>query len=90
VNVISLSLSAITPSFTPYIPSYRYLHEICSPSLIHKNFKSSNILLDTELNPHISDAGLASFVPDTEFQVKCKANLLQETFINGKETPCPY
>jgi serine/threonine protein kinase len=58
--------------------------------LIHKNFKSSNILLDTELNPHISDAGLASFVPDTEFQVKFKANLLQETFINGKETPCPY
>ncbi|GJM84436.1 hypothetical protein PR202_ga00104 [Eleusine coracana subsp. coracana] len=46
-----------------------YLHEICSPSLIHKNFKSSNILLDMELNPHISDAGLASFVPDAEFQV---------------------
>ncbi|TVT97844.1 hypothetical protein EJB05_56887 [Eragrostis curvula] len=45
-----------------------YLHEICSPSLIHKNFKSSNILLDAELNPHISDAGLASFVPDAEFQ----------------------
>ncbi|KAF8723343.1 hypothetical protein HU200_021867 [Digitaria exilis] len=45
-----------------------YLHEICSPSIIHKNFKSSNILLDTELNPHISDAGLSSFVPDAEFQ----------------------
>ncbi|RLM52648.1 protein STRUBBELIG-RECEPTOR FAMILY 6-like [Panicum miliaceum] len=45
-----------------------YLHEICSPSMIHKNFKSSNILLDTELNPHISDAGLSSFVPDAEFQ----------------------
>nr|CAB3499769.1 unnamed protein product [Digitaria exilis] len=45
-----------------------YLHEICSPSIIHKNFKSSNILLDTELNPHISDAGVSSFVPDAEFQ----------------------
>ncbi|CAN6288310.1 unnamed protein product [Urochloa humidicola] len=45
-----------------------HLHEICSPSIIHKNFKSSNILLDTELNPHISDAGLSSFVPDAEFQ----------------------
>ena len=56
----------------------RYLHEICSPSIIHKNFKSSNILLDTELNPHISDAGLASFVPHAEFQVKLEANL-QET-----------
>ncbi|KAF0892793.1 hypothetical protein E2562_017753 [Oryza meyeriana var. granulata] len=45
-----------------------YLHEICSPSIIHKNFKSSNILLDWEFNPHVSDAGLASFVPDSEFQ----------------------
>ncbi|ONM01087.1 Protein STRUBBELIG-RECEPTOR FAMILY 7 [Zea mays] len=45
-----------------------HLHEICSPSIIHKNFKSSNILLDTELNPHISDAGHSSFVPDAEFQ----------------------
>lgn len=45
-----------------------YLHEICSPSIIHKNFKSSNILLDMELNPHIADAGISSFVPDAEFQ----------------------
>ncbi|XP_011031832.1 PREDICTED: protein STRUBBELIG-RECEPTOR FAMILY 6-like [Populus euphratica] len=37
-----------------------YLHEVCSPSIIHKNIKSANILLDTELNPHLSDAGLAS------------------------------
>jgi serine/threonine protein kinase len=47
----------------------RYLHEICSPSIVHKNFKSSNILLDSEFNPHLSDAGLASFIPDAEFQV---------------------
>ncbi|XP_066384030.1 protein STRUBBELIG-RECEPTOR FAMILY 6-like isoform X2 [Miscanthus floridulus] len=46
-----------------------YLHEICSPSIIHKNFKSSNILLDSEFNPHLSDAVLASFIPDAEFQV---------------------
>ncbi|XP_006435523.2 protein STRUBBELIG-RECEPTOR FAMILY 5, partial [Citrus clementina] len=38
-----------------------YLHEVCSPSLEHKNIKSSNILLDLELNPHLSDYGLASF-----------------------------
>jgi serine/threonine protein kinase len=47
----------------------RYLHEVCSPSIIHKNFKSSNILLDSEFNPHLSDAALASFIPDAEFQV---------------------
>ncbi|KAL5706095.1 hypothetical protein ACHQM5_024304 [Ranunculus cassubicifolius] len=38
-----------------------YLHEVCSPSCIHKNIKSSNILLDVELNPRLSDCGLATF-----------------------------
>nr|XP_010939841.1 protein STRUBBELIG-RECEPTOR FAMILY 6 isoform X1 [Elaeis guineensis] len=45
-----------------------YLHEVCSPSVVHKNFKSSNILLDMELNPHLSDCGLANLIPDAEFQ----------------------
>ncbi|KAJ4844508.1 Protein STRUBBELIG-REPTOR FAMILY 5 [Turnera subulata] len=38
-----------------------YLHEICSPSFVHKNIKSSNILLDLDLNPHLGDYGLANF-----------------------------
>ncbi|BAT98670.1 hypothetical protein VIGAN_09234100 [Vigna angularis var. angularis] len=38
-----------------------YLHDICSPPLLHKNIKTSNILLDNELNPRLSDHGLASF-----------------------------
>ncbi|KDP25030.1 hypothetical protein JCGZ_22565 [Jatropha curcas] len=38
-----------------------YLHDVCSPSFIHKNIKSSNVLLDLELNPHLSDYGLANF-----------------------------
>ncbi|XP_050223301.1 protein STRUBBELIG-RECEPTOR FAMILY 5 isoform X2 [Mercurialis annua] len=38
-----------------------YLHEVCSPSFVHKNIKSSNILLDLELNPRLSDYGLANF-----------------------------
>ncbi|KAI3902478.1 hypothetical protein MKW92_045342 [Papaver armeniacum] len=45
-----------------------YLHEVCSPSIIHKNFKSGNILLDTELNPHLSDCGMASFVQNADHQ----------------------
>ncbi|PIN13734.1 Serine/threonine protein kinase [Handroanthus impetiginosus] len=43
-----------------------YLHEVCSPSFIHKNFKSANILLDMELNPHLSDCGLASLVREPD------------------------
>lgn len=45
---------------------FRYLHEICSPSVIHKNIKSANILLDAELNPHLSDSGLANFIPNAD------------------------
>ncbi|KAM3277662.1 hypothetical protein ACQJBY_045513 [Aegilops geniculata] len=41
-----------------------YLHEICSPPIIHKNIKSSNVLLDADLNPHLSDCGLAFFYED--------------------------
>lgn len=47
----------------------RYLHEVCSPSVIHKNLKSANVLLDSELNPHLSDCGLASLFPDAADQV---------------------
>ncbi|KAJ7951417.1 Strubbelig-receptor family protein [Quillaja saponaria] len=43
-----------------------YLHEVCSPSIVHKNIKSANILLDVELNPHLSDSGLASFIPNAD------------------------
>ncbi|XP_024372956.1 protein STRUBBELIG-RECEPTOR FAMILY 8 isoform X2 [Physcomitrium patens] len=37
----------------------KYLHEVCAPPVVHRNFSSANILLDDELNPHISDCGLA-------------------------------
>ncbi|KAK6932769.1 Leucine-rich repeat-containing N-terminal, plant-type [Dillenia turbinata] len=46
-----------------------YLHEVCLPSVVHRNFKSANILLDDELNPHLSDSGLAALTPNTERQV---------------------
>ncbi|KAK4410456.1 protein STRUBBELIG-RECEPTOR FAMILY 6 [Sesamum angolense] len=42
-----------------------YLHEVCSPSVIHKNFKSANILVDMEFNAHLSDCGLASLVHES-------------------------
>ncbi|KAI3510304.1 hypothetical protein L1887_17189 [Cichorium endivia] len=43
-----------------------YLHEVCLPCVVHKNFKSSNILLDEDLNPHLSDCGLAALTPNTQ------------------------
>ncbi|KAH9618856.1 hypothetical protein KSS87_009484 [Heliosperma pusillum] len=50
-----------------------YLHEICSPSVVHQNFKSENILLDEELNPHLSDCGLARMLPDVNQAVNHNA-----------------
>ncbi|PHU12296.1 Protein STRUBBELIG-RECEPTOR FAMILY 3 [Capsicum chinense] len=37
-----------------------YLHVICEPPIIHRNFKSVNLLIDEELAVHVSDCGLAS------------------------------
>ncbi|KAL5744693.1 hypothetical protein ACOSQ2_027809 [Xanthoceras sorbifolium] len=36
-----------------------YLHEDNEPKIVHQNIKSSNILLDHQWNPKISDVGLA-------------------------------
>ncbi|VFQ62472.1 unnamed protein product [Cuscuta campestris] len=43
-----------------------YLHHDCSPRIIHRDIKSSNILLDGNLAACVSDFGLAKLLGDEE------------------------
>lgn len=40
-----------------------YLHETANPPVIYRDFKASNILLDANFNPKLSDFGLAKLGP---------------------------
>lgn len=46
-----------------------YLHHDCSPAIVHRDIKSSNILLDRSLEPHVSDFGLAKLLVDVDAHV---------------------
>lgn len=40
-----------------------YLHHDCNPRIIHRDVKSSNILLDENFDAHLSDFGIAKCIP---------------------------
>ncbi|XP_078438108.1 LRR receptor-like serine/threonine-protein kinase FEI 2 [Wolffia australiana] len=46
-----------------------YMHHDCSPRIIHRDIKSSNILLDANMEARVSDFGLAKLLEDSNSHI---------------------
>ncbi|XP_068332713.1 phytosulfokine receptor 1-like isoform X1 [Pyrus communis] len=46
-----------------------YLHQSCEPHILHRDIKSSNILLDGNFKAHLADFGLARLIDPYDTQV---------------------
>uniref|UniRef100_A0A7N0TA16 Protein kinase domain-containing protein n=2 Tax=Kalanchoe fedtschenkoi TaxID=63787 RepID=A0A7N0TA16_KALFE len=66
-----------------------YLHENCNPAVIHRDLKTSNILLDPNFNAKISDFGLAVTEGSHNKNIKLSGTLgyvAPEYLLDGKLT----
>jgi serine/threonine protein kinase len=57
-----------------------YLHHDCWPRIIHRDVKSSNILLGENLEPYVADFGLAKLLKDDDDEDSHVTTVVAGTF----------
>lgn len=48
------------------VQGVEYLHHDCVPRVVHRDIKSSNVLLDGDMEAHLGDFGLAKAVAENQ------------------------
>ncbi|XP_054807637.1 inactive leucine-rich repeat receptor-like protein kinase CORYNE isoform X2 [Prosopis cineraria] len=46
------------------VKGLQYLHSTCAPQILHYNLKPTNVMLDAEFEPRLSDYGLIKLLPN--------------------------
>ncbi|WRX25828.1 Protein kinase domain - like 10 [Theobroma cacao] len=67
-----------------------YLHKLANPPIIHRDIKSSNILLDERLNAKVADFGLSKPMGDSErghVTTQVKGTMILDASIGFAATP---
>ncbi|MBA0791795.1 hypothetical protein Gohar_016353 [Gossypium harknessii] len=54
-----------------------YLHEAIEPKVVHRDIKSSNILIDENFDAKISDFGLAKLLGDGKSHIATRVNMVE-------------
>lgn len=78
VKVFYIFAQTYLDAFTIWMPESifvfcvrRHLHEVCQPPIMHRNFKSANVLLDDDLSVRVSDCGLAPLISSGSVSQVC-------------------